>query len=417
MKECIICREHKSEFSDEHVIPETIGGYYHINSVCKDCNSNMGRLIDYRITNHAFIRFQRLLLDIKVRHKPSVNPFNGVHTLESQPEEKVQVRIDDNGELKPYLLPKVPRIQPDASVGEFTIVLDKKDADNIDTIIQKICDRNGVPRDNIKLKNIEYCKTTPMIHAQIAIDMNLFKIAMLKIAYEFTVDTIPTYFNDPRAASISAILKDADFKKLDELSLFIGSGFDTEVLGTFAHFIEFEKGNHYLILIDMKAEGLFCFVNLFNIMAIGIAMAERGAYIANGIVFGVNDLVGKTFKRYTLSEVLTTIYSPVEMRFQYLLKSEAELKLFEEVCNSQNFDYSRINDKIPLFDREGTVVYDDISKKLKQPQLKRIEKGDIVNSIMTEIELDEELYVTLLPSMQRFRVVRVRIEQFKRRKI
>ena len=417
MKECIICREQKSKFPDEHVIPEAIDGYYRINSVCEDCNTKMGRLIDYRITNHAFIKFQRLLLDIKARNQPSVNPFNGVHTLENQPEQKVQVRIDDNGELKPYLLPKVPRIQPDASVGEFTIVLDKKDAADIDTIIEKICNRNGIPRDRIKLKNIEHCKTTPMIHAQIVIDMNLFKMAMLKIAYEFTVDTIPAYYNDLRAISISTILKDANFVKLDEQSLFIGSGFDTEVLGTFAHFIEFEKGNHYLILIDMKEEGLFCFVNLFNVIAIGISMAKRGGYMRNGIIFGVNDLADTTFKRYTLGEVLTTIYSPIELRFQYLLESEAEQKLFENVCNSRDFDYYRMNDKIPLFDRTGTVIYDDISKKIKQPQLKRIEKGDVVNSIMTEIELDEELYVALLPSMHRFRVVRVRTEQFKRRKI
>lgn len=417
MKECIICRQQRSKFPDEHVIPKAIGGHYCINSVCEGCNTKMGRLIDYRMTDHAFIKFQRFLLDIEAKKQSSVNPFDGTHTLTNQPAEKVQVRIDDNGELKPYLLPKVPRIQPGAPVGEFTIVLDKRDADNIDTIIAKICVRNGIPRDKIKLKNVEYDKTIPMIHAQIAIDMRLFKMAMLKIAYEFTVDIIPSYFNDPRATSISAILEDANSVKLDELSLFIGSGFDTEVLGTFAHFVDFEKGNHYLILIDMKEGGLFCFVNLFNVMAIGIAMAEKGGYMDNGVIFGVNDLVDKTFKRYTLSEILTTIYSPIELRFQYLLGSDAELKLFGKICNAKNFDYYRINDKIPLFDRAGNVAYDDVSMKIKQPQLKRIDKGDVVNSIITEIELDEELYIALLPSMHRFRIVRIRTEQFKRRKI
>lgn len=27
---CIICRKDEQEISDEHVIPEAIGGYYHI---------------------------------------------------------------------------------------------------------------------------------------------------------------------------------------------------------------------------------------------------------------------------------------------------------------------------------------------------------------------------------------------------
>lgn len=34
---CIICHKDNVVLSDEHVILETIGGYYHIYNVCKDC--------------------------------------------------------------------------------------------------------------------------------------------------------------------------------------------------------------------------------------------------------------------------------------------------------------------------------------------------------------------------------------------
>ncbi|XYU91462.1 HNH endonuclease [Pasteurella multocida] len=49
MKICIICRK---EFTTtrpatkEHIIPESIGGNYIIETVCKDCNSKMGTKID-----------------------------------------------------------------------------------------------------------------------------------------------------------------------------------------------------------------------------------------------------------------------------------------------------------------------------------------------------------------------------------
>ena len=38
---CIICHRDEQELSDEHVIPEAIGGYYHIYCVCKECNSKL----------------------------------------------------------------------------------------------------------------------------------------------------------------------------------------------------------------------------------------------------------------------------------------------------------------------------------------------------------------------------------------
>lgn len=59
MKKCIICRKNRVEFSDEHVIPDSINGYYHIYTVCKTCNSKLGQYIDEPLTNHKFMEFQR----------------------------------------------------------------------------------------------------------------------------------------------------------------------------------------------------------------------------------------------------------------------------------------------------------------------------------------------------------------------
>ena len=56
---CIICHQDNQELSDEHVIPEAIGGYYHIYNVCKDCNSKLGDHVDNLLLNHWFIKAAR----------------------------------------------------------------------------------------------------------------------------------------------------------------------------------------------------------------------------------------------------------------------------------------------------------------------------------------------------------------------
>ena len=129
MKICIICREEKSNFNDEHVIPDSIQGYYHIDSVCTDCNSKIGSAIDNKLTNHKFIELQRHLLGIKGKSGNIPNPFVGTHVLKENPDQKVRLEVDNNGKFIPRLLPNVPT----AITNQFTITLDKKDEDKKET--------------------------------------------------------------------------------------------------------------------------------------------------------------------------------------------------------------------------------------------------------------------------------------------
>lgn len=56
---CIICRRNNVSLSDEHVIPDSIGGYYHIHTVCKECNSKLGDNVDVKLLNHTLIKLHR----------------------------------------------------------------------------------------------------------------------------------------------------------------------------------------------------------------------------------------------------------------------------------------------------------------------------------------------------------------------
>lgn len=414
MKTCIICRKEKDDFNDEHVIPDSIQGYYHIYSVCIDCNSKLGTHIDKALINHKFIEFQRHLLNIKGKSGAIPNPFKGVHNVKGKPEEKIILDVNENGEFIPRLLPIVPDLKTEPLAENFTIVIDKKDEKNLDKIVEKLLTRNGIDKNRIT-STTEYHKSQPFIHTKLKIDLHNFKAGILKIAYEFAVDSIPEYFNDIQAIKISKILFNADFKNLTSKVKFLGNGFDKAVLKPFEHLIEFDNNNHYLILVPYS-KGLLCFVNLFNALSMGIVLSEKSGYLKDNILIGKNDISEKTFKKYDIKELLKSTYTPIEYRFQHWFPDIETTNEFIEMQKHPEFGYYyESNDKLAFYDRDGKILHKDIDLKLKE--MKKIQKGDVKNEMLTEYILDEEVYIKLLPSLNLYKIISVQIEQYKKEKI
>ena len=214
MKKCIICRKEKEhkEFSDEHVIPDSIGGYYHIYTVCKTCNSEMGSKVDSKLVNHYFTSFFRNELNIKGKTGDIPNPFSGTHILENDKETKIKLLLDENGIAKPYLLPKI-KITTKGNIKRIDITVDKNDKDNIPDIIKKIQKREKINQDTQINTEEEptFIEFIPYIKMQKQLDIREFKIALLKIAYEYAVDSIDGYFEDAQAKIISKFLLETDF--------------------------------------------------------------------------------------------------------------------------------------------------------------------------------------------------------------
>lgn len=65
MTTCIICRLEKDNMSDEHVIPDSLGGYYHVHTVCRDCNSLLGTKVDTHLINNKFGELYRSRYNLK----------------------------------------------------------------------------------------------------------------------------------------------------------------------------------------------------------------------------------------------------------------------------------------------------------------------------------------------------------------
>ena len=414
MKTCIICRKEKEDFNDEHVIPESIQGYYHIYKVCVECNSKLGTNIDHKLTNHKFIEFQRHLLDIKGKSGKVPNPLKGIHIMKDDPGQNVILEVDNNGKFIPRLLPSIPDFRKEAITNSFTIQIDKKDEDKLEQIVSKIIKRNGLDKSKIRSTKTYGKKGHPWVQATLVIDTHEFKAGILKIAYEFAVDIVPEYFNDHQAKIISQILLDADFKNLDKKVTFLGSGFDKLMLQPFEHLIEFENNNHYLILFSSDI-GLLCFVNLFNTFSICIKLSEKTDYFHDNLFVGKNDLTARSYKLYDLNQLIQSTYTPMRYRFEYMFhdqESANELLLMEK---QSDFGYYFENDKVPLFAIDGKVIYENIDDKLLS--LPRVERGDTKNVMITQFLLDEELYIRLLPSNKLYQVISVKAERFRFSKI
>lgn len=75
---CIVCRKDKEDMSDEHVIPDSLGGFYHIYSVCKPCNSELGEKVDSPLVNHKLTELYRFAQEIEGKTGKVPNPFSGI---------------------------------------------------------------------------------------------------------------------------------------------------------------------------------------------------------------------------------------------------------------------------------------------------------------------------------------------------
>jgi hypothetical protein len=417
MNQCIICRKETTQFSDEHVIPDSLKGYYHIHTVCKACNNHLGAKVDSKLVNHTFMDFTRNALGIKGKSGIVPNPFSGVHTLSDDPDQKITVSYDKNGVMVPKLLPKIPDFQTDDVISKFSITIDATDYHKKDKIIQKILKRNGIENAKIKIEEEKRSLGMPKISAQVQIDVKDFRIGLLKIAYEFAVDTIDGYFQDPMAIKISKILHDADTQRMENDVIFYGNGFEKGILRPLAHLIEFENDNHYLVLMQDKELGLLCQVNLFNSFSIAIKLSESSSFGQEPIIIGVNDIKERTFEKLTVDDLVKRTYTAPTYSFQYWFAHPSAAKDFYELERDISFGYFREGDNVPFFDKDGNVRYTDIRLKLHQEHLLNIPIGDDIHEISADIVLDEELYIKLLPTLSSYRVVAVRVQHFRTNRI
>lgn len=405
METCIICWKSQRDFSDEHVIPEALGGYYHIRNVCIACNSHLGSHVDSKLVNHLISRFARYTGNLTGKSKTLPNPFIGTHTLASDPDQKVRVHLDKDGVFRPHLVPKIDYEFDHARQQlRLSVVVDASDRDKVLPSIEKKygldIDRNSLP--------IESSQVT--VKTRLSADTLEFKIGLLKIAYEFAINNLPAYRSDASAKSIAAVLAHADYEEAATYTV-VGNGLDRSILHSLHEIIDFHKENHYLILMSSPF-GIICFVHLHNSFSIGVRLSEQS--YSPEIVVGVNDIANKRFELYDSKSILEFVYGIPELRLQYFFETEAQFVEFIRRQKRDDFGIHRQEDGFPLFDRIGRNLGVTIESKVANLAMDDIQSLD---ANFLDVEMDEEVYVKVKPTNTLVRVTEVRVEYRQRKRL
>ncbi len=408
MAECIICREEKTSFSDEHVIPDALGGYYHIYSVCTQCNSDLGSFVDSKLVNHSFSEFQRYLLGLKGKSKKLPNPFSGTHQMEGDENSKVQLRLNEDGKPTPYKIPSVTYAENSDKNGSITVsvTLDATDEHEFDGILKKISKKLQVPIEELQKAEKSFVSIhQPSIHLKLSIDLKEFKIGLLKIAYEFAVDSLPEYFADESSREIAKILKNAEYDAA-ESHVNIGSGFEHELFASMSDYLDLDSKRHFLVLTSSISEGLLCFVHLHGMFSVGVTLSHK-SYPSELMVFGVNDIDRKIFRKVYPEQLLSEIYAPPELRFQYYFSNEREMKEFLMLQEGEGFSFHAEDGTPSLFDRAGNRLEYDLYQKMKQMEMVVISEPLESGGLAHTFPIDGEVYIKIMPSEKLVRIVAV----------
>ncbi|MDM8515400.1 HNH endonuclease [Desulfobacterales bacterium HSG16] len=213
MKECIICRKEtkRDDFSVEHVIPEALGGNYTIKSVCRECNSFLGKRIDSGLVNNLFSDIMRYKKQLPGKTGKIPTPLSGVFKDQANRNIKVRIKYSTNNEIIHEVLP-IPQMEKDknGNIKNILISCNEHNISNKDECIEKLLKRHDLYKEKTGITSIE--KELLPHHTTQTHEINWGKIAigLLKIAYEFTVNQITEYYGSCDARMISKILLNND---------------------------------------------------------------------------------------------------------------------------------------------------------------------------------------------------------------
>ncbi|RBH57339.1 MULTISPECIES: HNH endonuclease [Pseudomonas] len=415
MKKCIICRNDKdeSDFNDEHVIPDSLGGYYHIDTVCIDCNSRMGKEVDAPLVNHKLSELYRFSQEIAGKSGKIPNPFAGTFSQKDAPNKKARLDVGGDGKLEIYYTPEIIWVEDNGKLS-LTVAVDSKDEGRIDQIVAKALSRKNIPPEAVVRGERTVQIDTTAFTSQWSMDINKFKIGLLKIAYEFAVDTLPVYFEDEEAVRISEILRDA---KYDDILKYvkIGNGLQQEIWGPFSQFLDLDSRSHYLALSANDSMGLVCLVKLHDLFAVGVVLSSK-RYLGEGEMHvGINSLNESNFVKLTGTEMINKCLGPRHTRPCYYLDYDAKEEVIAEI-KSPGFRYQgQENETVPLYTSQGELIcYLEDAIKLAQIEAKHTEK---ICTHTYWLKRDVEYHVKAVDTGNLFRIVGYEMEQEKLRKL
>ncbi|MCF0220452.1 MAG: HNH endonuclease [Muribaculaceae bacterium] len=397
---CIICHEDNVILSDEHVIPEAIGGYYHIYNVCKECNSKLGDKVDIHLLNHWFIKASRHEKGLKGYSNTIPNPLTGDGVLPNG--QKVRLEEDKEGNLMPHLLPSSPSVSEDGNSFRFEV--DTKDEKLIPKIEAKILKKNKIDSTKMYISSSQTISEIehPEVAMRINIDLKNYKIGLLKIAYEFTVDKIADYYIDPTAKLYASILKDGSLNQINEVC-FEGDSMINSQIALLDEFVDNNNTNRHLLLLINNDNKLYCLVKIFDKFCQLIKMSDK-AYGTDGlIVLAINDFKQHSCKFYTPEQLVS---SAIENEYSTYCLDSQSIPIIEAEGDTPNVGFSCNKDNVNLlFDKSFKPVVTEEQLLLSLEKTNMIIPEDHQdNGFSVTYSIPQGLFYMLMPGRRLIRV-------------
>lgn len=269
MGTCIICKKDK-ELTDEHIIPEFLGGGLITKSVCKTCNDKMGNTFEGRLSNCEIFSLPNFINQVKGKSGKVPNPLEG--NKKTKEGENVRVDFVDNK----FRVKKHPEISiTRTEEGDlFSLHIDPSDFDKAENIIKTKIDRHypDMPsshREQISRKLYEDLlngtiteTTPPIISGSFTVDFKDIRLLFIKIAYEIGFYHFGHAFIEQPVA-----------EKIRQ-SLFNQK--ENDINGRLSPEIEQLKrlfnGNRHYIYLSRN----FCYIKIYDLTAI-ITISEAGS--------------------------------------------------------------------------------------------------------------------------------------------
>jgi len=263
---CIICKK-SDELTDEHIIPEFLGGNLTITSVCKPCNDKMGNTFDGRLSKNEIFSLPNFVYNISGKSGVP-RPLEG--SKQTKLNEKVYVEFSENKfKVKSY-----PQISIIKENGEdvFSMKIDPSDLGKAKEIIGKKINRyyKDTPssfRENLidklyhDLTNRPVTESpSPIVKGSFTVDFTDLKLLFIKIAYEIGHHNFGKSFTNNPVAEILRIALYKQFVKEINVSFFPEIGSMKKL---------FFEDNHYVCLARnvcyIKIHGIDAMIHISDV--------------------------------------------------------------------------------------------------------------------------------------------------------
>ncbi|WP_458405214.1 HNH endonuclease [Methanobrevibacter sp.] len=264
MRKCIICNNQKElhKFNIEHVFPDSAGGKYKIENVCKDCNNMLGNSVDYDFLKNPLIKL--LLISHDIRNKKGRLPrlFKNKLLTNNPLIKGTPIYNDRTSKLENV------KYETDCETIDDKLHLRYDSLTPIEEIFAEVDLDNEVKIEILKkLELNDYNDEQIPFKYEANVDLVPIIIECLKISYEFACNVlIESYVEDEIAKNIREVLNNPEL--FDEMTFkqipILNFKLDEVTINDEKHVVSLFKSEKHIIAHIMLLNFIECTVIISN---------------------------------------------------------------------------------------------------------------------------------------------------------